>query len=76
MAAQPDIEKRVEQMVSNHRWMPPGYKVWSSFRMARLCGRLLIPVTGEIWRLVRHVSGEAQDLLYQSRALYTVPFVV
>lgn len=27
MAAQPEIEKRVEKMVSNHRWMPPGYKV-------------------------------------------------
>jgi len=27
MAAQPEIEKRVETMVSNHRWMPPGYKV-------------------------------------------------
>jgi hypothetical protein len=30
MAAQPDIEKKVENMVKNHRWMPPGYKVWTA----------------------------------------------
>jgi len=28
MAAEPAIEKRVEKMVSNHRWVPAGYKVW------------------------------------------------
>lgn len=33
MAAQPEIEKRVETMVSNHRWMPPGYKVRSSLML-------------------------------------------
>jgi len=27
MAAQPEIEKRVEKMVANHRWVPAGYKV-------------------------------------------------
>jgi len=27
MAAEPAIEKRVEKMVSNHRWVPAGYKV-------------------------------------------------
>lgn len=26
MAAEPEIEKKVEHMVKNHRWMPPGYK--------------------------------------------------
>lgn len=26
-AARPDIDKRTEQMVTKHKWMPPGYKV-------------------------------------------------
>ena len=26
VAAQPDIDKRVEQLVSKHRWQVPGYK--------------------------------------------------
>ena len=25
MTAEPEIEKKVEHMVKNHRWMPPGY---------------------------------------------------
>lgn len=74
MAAQPDIEKRVEQMVSNHRWMPPGYKVSCSQTPPYI--RLLILVTGEIWRLVRHVSGEAKAFQYQSRALCIISLVV
>ena len=27
MAAEPELDKKVENMVKNHRWMPPGYKV-------------------------------------------------
>lgn len=26
-AARPDIDERTEQLVSNGKWMPPGYKV-------------------------------------------------
>ena len=43
MAAQPEIEKRVEQMVSNHRWMPPGYKVCSHL-ITTMSTQLLIPL--------------------------------
>lgn len=36
MAAQPEIEERVKKMVTNHRWMPPGYKVY----LTHICGCL------------------------------------
>jgi len=49
MAAEPAIEKRVEKMVSNHRWVPAGYKVCCT---AIPFSSELIPSTGEVWRSV------------------------
>lgn len=47
MAAQPEIEKRVEKMVANHRWVPAGYKACA---LNRAIYAVLIPSTGEVRR--------------------------
>lgn len=53
MAARPDIDERVSQLVSKGRWHVPGYKVcnsWSTRNYLCMISTTLIFSTGEIWR--------------------------
>lgn len=54
MAAEPSIEKKVEAMTKNHRWMPAGYKVGSIFSV--VTDGLLTSCAGKIRRSVRSVD--------------------
>lgn len=55
MAARPDIDQRVEQLVSKGRWQVPGYKVRFEVCYAML-GIWLTSVAGEIRRPFRAVE--------------------
>lgn len=73
MAAQPEIEKRVEKMVANHRWMPAGYKVCALLKQSTSQNRLLTTIAGEIRRLGRHLEWilcvSASYMLYRCRLM-------
>lgn len=58
MAAQPEIEKRVEKMVANHRWVPAGYKARYK-HFLDVVGSLIF-IIGEIWRSIRVVDRNIQ----------------
>jgi hypothetical protein len=62
--AQPDIDKRTEQLVSKGRWAVPGYKVSFTFfppMMRKM--QLLTPPVGEVWRSVRPLSASFSTCL-------------
>ena len=41
MAAEPQVEERIKKSVSNHKWMPPGYKASQSSQYAVYNSRLI-----------------------------------
>ena len=50
-AAEPEIDKRTEQMVSNGKWMPAGYQVYHNASCYAF--HLLTLITGKIWQSFR-----------------------
>jgi F-type H+-transporting ATPase subunit d len=55
-AAQPDIDKRTEQLVSKGRWAVPGYKASLTPPQDRMVGAIANYFIGEIWRSVRAID--------------------
>ena len=62
--AQPEIDKRTEQLVSKGRWAVPGYKVHSSTCETTCRRKCANHPTGEIWRFVRSLDNIFQASLH------------
>jgi hypothetical protein len=58
-AAQQDIDKRTEQLVSKGKWQVPGYKVHSQQELVKNAALSILtfpPFTGALWRSRRAIS--------------------
>lgn len=56
VAARPDIDEKVSQLVAKGRWDVPGYKV--CLTMIARVWRLLTTATEQVWRSVRLVDNQ------------------
>lgn len=65
VAARPDIDQRVEQLVSKGRWQVPGYQV-SAFRNSSSLQLRLTHETGEIRQPLRTISEPSRCCLIES----------
>lgn len=67
-AARPDIDERTEQLVSNGKWMPPGYKVCRGGRWGLYASRSTRFQSSTANNCVGAIRGSVSPLMERSRA--------